>query len=1005
MKIFTRILWTAALLLATSAAAPAQGRGNLTGKVVDQQGNVLPGATIVVEGTTLGTSTDMNGLYTLRGVEAGSREIKVSYLGYDKLVQAVQIARDRTTSADFALNQSGIGIGEVVVSAIVDGQQRALNQQRAADNMMQVLSADQMGKFPDLNVAEALQRLSGVTITRSRGEGAEVQLRGTPANFVNINVNGEQLMGVQDNGRRNATLDIIPSDILASMEVQKTLLPSNDGDAIAGVINMRTATARSLSPRFTLDLGSGYNMLREKAPWSVKGSYQQRFFPSSRNPEGTFGIAANVSRYHTYNGYDRLEAQAWVPADGKTIYGLDGKTKTKLPEGEYIPSDFRYRYQEGVMNRTGAALTLDWAPTQSTRFTLNGMFTDRHEIDTRYRNRFRVRGDLYQMVDGGYGTDRAAFITQTTYQNMRTQNWNLNLDGETTIGTWGIDGGASYSRSERNTRNSQYNFNGPDWRAGKKVEGFDIPKGTVIAEIPELGAKYLALDPVYQPAGGVAINDPSYFLFNEVLDDRRVATGSNTTFRLNVSKDYFLGDFASRLQFGAKAKLMWNENHSNPDGGIYAADKSPLADFLYRDVLTTDFLDDRLTFGPVADVDKVRDYIGANPSRFLFDQTKTGVQRASIFFDANEDIAAGYVMNRTQLGKLMFILGARLENTQVDYKANQVFRYNKAVLDDPANTAKDPHWNGGQLPTGDAAYTDYLSTQKDSTVNYLLVLPNVQLKWDISPNMIARVAWTTGYSRPNLGDLVPRIDINTSGAEEDPDGGKVTMGNPDLKPAYANNIDVLGEWYLNHVGLISGGFFYKNIDKFIYKNVTRLDDPANPYYNFNDPTLQPQVVQTLNGDRAKVYGVEINLNSALAFLPGPLGNLVFTSNYTYTRSEAKVRSTELRADKTRLPGQAENTGNIALAYSDKRLTLQVSANYNDKFIYALGAVKEQDLWVAQRWQIDVNGSFQITKTLKFYAEAINVFDKPAYTYYGNKTHPYELEYTGAFVRCGFTYRF
>jgi hypothetical protein len=244
----------------------SQNRGNLTGKVVDQKGNTLPGASITVQGTTLGTATDLNGFYSLSGIPDGLQKVKVEYMGYLPVTKDVSVEKGTTREVDFKLTVTVKELKGATVSAVIDGQQRALNQQKNASNIVQVLSADQIGRFPDLNVAEALQRVSGVTITRERGEGAEVQLRGTPANFVNINVNGEQIMGVTGtNGNRNTTLDVIPSDIISSIEVQKTMLPSSDGDAIAGVVNLRTGIARSIKGKGSFDIGSGYNVLRQSA--------------------------------------------------------------------------------------------------------------------------------------------------------------------------------------------------------------------------------------------------------------------------------------------------------------------------------------------------------------------------------------------------------------------------------------------------------------------------------------------------------------------------------------------------------------------------------------------------------------------------------------------------------------------------------------------------------------------------------------------------------------------
>ena len=268
----------------------AQDKGNLRGTIKDNTGGTLPGASVSIKGSTLGTASNMDGEYVLQGIPVGEVNIEVNYLGYKQISETITITAGKTVSRDFIMQENSYELGDIVISAAVSGQQRALNQQKVADNLMQVISADEIGKFPDPNVSDALKRLSGITT-----DGKEVQLRGTPASFTNINMNGEQIMSSQESGKRNEALDVIPSDLLASMEVQKTLLPSNDGDAIAGVINMRTGTARSLKPKFSVDLGSGYSDIREKVNYNAKAGYSQRFFPTSKNSNGVLGIAANYS--------------------------------------------------------------------------------------------------------------------------------------------------------------------------------------------------------------------------------------------------------------------------------------------------------------------------------------------------------------------------------------------------------------------------------------------------------------------------------------------------------------------------------------------------------------------------------------------------------------------------------------------------------------------------------------------------------------------------------------
>ncbi|WP_300601383.1 TonB-dependent receptor [Niabella sp.] len=982
----------------------AQDYGNLSGRIIDQNGNTLPGASVTLKGSTLGTSSDLNGFYTLQGIPDGNKNITVEYLGYKPVTISVTILKGKTTTQDIKLTELAKSLGAVVVSATVDGQARALNQQKNADNLMQVVSADQMGRFPDLNVAEALQRLSGVTITRSRGEGSEIQLRGTPANFVNINVNGEQLMGVGgENGARNMSLDVIPSDVLSSMEVQKTLLPSNDGDAIAGVINMRTGIARSLKPKYTMDLGTGYNMLRKHMPYSAKAGFAQRFGASERNKEGVFGIAANASYYNNNNGYDRIEAEAWAQKNivDKAGAVIDSRKNT------WVPTDFRYRYQEGTRQRMGGTLALDYAPNVNTRFVLSGMYNKRVDTDTRYRNRSRYRGNFIQLGGDSLATDRFQNIAQTSNQVVNIDNFNISLDGETKIGTWQIDGGLFYSQSHSSGKNAQYNFSTPDWRANNKdIAGTDngsgkpirIPTGTPLAAIPDINSSYLTSVNLYTPAFGGAMNDPERYQFTDALTQINIQNGKNTTGRFNVSKNYFIKNkYASVFSFGAKAKFMDNDrsrpwptsqlriatitDRNSPDFG-----DTRLANFLHKANQSADFLNGNLNFGPSADVKVIEQFIKNRPDRFVSDDYTRDLQRDEQYYAASENVVAGYLMNRIQFNKLMALAGVRFENTSVSYKANRIFRYDKSA---------DPNVNGGQKPgtTPDAyVYDAYTKTPADSSLSYLMVLPNLQFKYDMAKNLILRAAWTTGYSRPNLPKLVPSMTVNT-------EMRRIELGNPDLKAAYSNNLDFLVEHYMKNVGILSGGFFYKHIDKFQYLSQGTLTDVSNPYYNPDDAFV---ISQSLNGEAAKVYGVELTLNSSLSFLPGFLKNLFFTGNYTYTNSKA-ITTKDRGA--IRLPGQADHTGNIALSYSSRKLTLQASANYNGKFIYALGADTDQDLWVDSRWQIDLNGSYRITKRLTYYAEVTNINNAPAFTYMGNKNRVNQLEYTDAFIRTGLTFRF
>ncbi len=966
--LLTIIIWAPSL-------SYAQGKGNLRGFVKDNNGDILPGAAVVVKGTTIGSASDLNGAYVLQGVPTGQTEIEVNYLGFTPVSMKIMIEENKTVLHDFVLNESSVALSDVVISAVVGGQQRALNQQKMADNMMQIVSADQIGRFPDPNVADALKRLSGVTT-----DGKEVQLRGTPANFTNINVNGEQVMSSQEEGKRNESLDVIPSDILSSLEVQKTLLPSNDGDAIAGVINMRTATARTLDPKFTVDLGSGYSSLREKYNYNAKAGYSQRFFKTVKNQNGVFGIMANYSYLNTNDGYDRLEAEAWEP------YTLTNATSGEvISEEKYIPTDFRYRYQIRETTRHGATLVLDLAPSQNTKFTLSSIYNYRNTSDLRYRNRYRFRdnGDGYfQMEDGSIGSQRMRNVSQVSDQDEKIHNININLDGESTIGTWKLDGGVFYTKSDRDYTSAMYGFQTPEWRAGKKVNGVKIPSGTIVGIIPSISSKYLTSEYTYEPTGAMGTEAPDaisrYNLYTIENDDNNTG-GENFTFRVNASKNYFIGENASTLSFGVKGKFMNNSGHI-PEGvytyALTSSDANNLNNLLYTDQLSTSFLNNKLSFGMAPDLGKIRSYVAnsSNAGDISVNDYFSNVNRDGFYYDAQENVTSGYLMNKVQLEKLLLLAGFRVEHTKVDYKANVI---------DPFVNPDAPVQNDDET-----LFNDYTSTPVSESLSYTKFLPNVQLKYDMTDKTIFRMAWTTGYSRPNVTDLVPKQGVSQ-------DLERVTLGNPDLKPAYANNLDLLFEQYLSSVGVLSGGGFYKHIANFEYVSEGILNDANSKYDGW-------QVIQSKNGDAAKVYGAEITLNSSLSFLPSFLKNFVFTSNYTYVHSEATTNSDR---GVTRLPGQAKNTANFALAYSTKRFTIQPSVNYIGSYISSLGSNADRDIWQDGRWQIDLNGSVQLYKGLTFWAEVVNLLNSELYTYFGNKSRVYDLQFNGLTSRFGFSYKF
>ena len=152
--------------------------GTITGKVIDAQlSDRLPGATVKIAGSTIGTVTDVNGEFSLRAPE-GEITLEITYIGFSKITQTVTVPANGVVSVEIKMNSNALELDNIIVTGILQGQQRALNQQKSADNIKNIVSADQMGRFPDVNVAEALQRVPAVNIERDQGEGRYLTVRG-----------------------------------------------------------------------------------------------------------------------------------------------------------------------------------------------------------------------------------------------------------------------------------------------------------------------------------------------------------------------------------------------------------------------------------------------------------------------------------------------------------------------------------------------------------------------------------------------------------------------------------------------------------------------------------------------------------------------------------------------------------------------------------------------------------------------------------------------------------
>jgi TonB-dependent receptor len=288
---------------APPVAALSGQTGSLTGRVVDAgRGEGLPGALVRIAGTAVSAATDRQGAFRLTGVPVGKQTVVVTYLGRADAARDVAVVAGPNPALEIKLEQE-VAYRETVTvtgASIQEGQARALNQQRTASNITNVVAADQIGTFPDPNAAEAAARIPGVSIARDQGEGRYVLVRGTEARLNSMMIDGERIPAPEGDARQVA-LDAIPADQLQSIEVSKAVTPDMDADSIGGAVNLITRQAAA-KPTLLFDLGGGYNPLQRSANQQYAAGTAGRRFN-----DGRVGLLVGFSANKRVRGSENFE--------------------------------------------------------------------------------------------------------------------------------------------------------------------------------------------------------------------------------------------------------------------------------------------------------------------------------------------------------------------------------------------------------------------------------------------------------------------------------------------------------------------------------------------------------------------------------------------------------------------------------------------------------------------------------------------------------------------------
>ncbi len=727
---------------------------------MDSAGAVLPGARVELKPRKASGLTSGQGEFSITDLPPGQYSVTVEYVGFATYSGAVTVVAGQASRLDIVL-QVGMHNEVITVSGGRErGEVEAINREETADNIVQVLPADVITSLPNTNIADAVGRLSSVSLERDEGEGKYIQIRGTEPRLSNVTVDGIHLPSSES--VRNVKLDVIPADLVDSVEVSKTLSANQDSDAIGGSVNLVTKTPTDRSYLTILGMGGYTPITRGRHLDQFDGTYGQRFGEKKR-----FGLLFGGSYDYNARGIHDIEPAPTVNTlpDGSLFFGPN-------------TADLRnYRYER---KRYGFDGDLDYKLGDMSSVYLRGLFSRFNDygqdwiyspgINTFIQNPLDPNNTCGITTAGGVQGCGGTSFTDV-YRQPAERTFSVQAGARHAIRTMLVTYELALSQSKYEGGFPRASFDGPGASDNSVAFGVDTSH---------------PFTPKFPVLNGVNLYDPTQYTLSGLSSGNQSIFERDVVGDITLNKQYRAWAHPGNLEVGFKG---WDARKSSIDiEDRFSSNNNPQMSGFLGSYTDPNYYFHQYQFGPTSDYKKVLTYFNANSGQFGggFDP----VRSLPNDFNVNERIWAGYVMNTTSFGRLRLQTGVRIEATEDSMLGNVV------TLDSGGN------FSSVAPTTGKNSYTN--------------VFPSVQAQYRLGSDTVLRGAYGMGIARPNFGDLAPFIT-------DDPTSSiPISAGNPNLKPTHAQNFDLLLEHYIKPVGLIQIGGFYKYLTDPIYSVNTLL---------------------------------------------------------------------------------------------------------------------------------------------------------------------------------------
>jgi TonB-dependent receptor len=950
-KLLLPCLQSGLLLLLTGLGVQA-GAQVIKGTVTSKDGQ-LPGAMVSAPALKKTTATDLNGLFTLNLRTTGSVKITVSYVGYAPKELELSVKAGINDAGVIELTHAESGIGNVVVrGTMAPSQIKAYSIKKNSLAIMDVIAADAIGKLPDRNAAEAVQRMQGVAVARYHGEADQASVRGTPFAWTSTMFNGSRLPSSNVLGNRSSVLDAVPSEMIQYVQVAKALTPDWEGDAIGGSINFITRTAPA-KRQLNVSAAGGYNTFSKNGTYNASIVYGDRFFHNK------LGVI--------------IAGALWDRQWGTDSHEITYNTGLADPVQQKSISTVLFKRYMGKRQTYGGNLGLEYKFNASNRLFFRGLMDKFNDIRPVYesyidypnsRYQYNYRYSYYQTKLNGAELGGEHQLSAAVKLDWSASDYLSSYFLETP--PTGPNQGLPIATFRQKITGGFKNLSSD----GKRYWGFDAPDGK--------GGNPMDFD--------AGLNNPA-----EVMDPSKLTLQQLVIAQLNTKEEDKTAQFNIKVNATAKLNLKFGgkfrhkfRNSTYGSNIVYlpgAALGVPNAPALLTlgQLNREDYPKGQAFFKNMnGSYDQyIMQPLTKQQLFDLFDPASlqkngftnlTSAANATNFYNGTEDVTAGYVMAEFDVTEKLKLTGG----VRNEYTSMQLHGSKATVAGSPAVTTITP-------------------TTIES--NYNALLPMVHAKYSINEKTNIRAAFTRTFIRANFSDMTPGESLDNT---KNPI--TLTKGNPNLKPSFSNNFDLMGEYYFSNIGLLSGGVFYKDIENVVFSDKTFYTEGTNNYV----------LTQAKNLDKAKLFGFEAGINKRFDFLKGFWSGFGVELNYTYIHSEVNVPRTASTAtatkviDKTTLPNQAKHLFNTILFYERNAVMIRLAGNYRGKSVETINQQLGADFytWTDKNFTVDASATVGITKSLKAFIELNNLTNEPLKTYMGDKRRSLMTEWYGSRGQAG-----